>query len=87
MRNLVVLTFLSLDGVMQAPGGKGEDPSGGFDLEGWSVPFFDEALGAEMTKQMSQPFDLLLGRKTCESLPPTGLTRQVMIPSTWPGNM
>lgn len=64
MRKLVVLTFVSLDGVMQAPGGKGEDPSGGFDLEGWSVPYFDEAMGEEMTKQMSQPFDLLLGRKT-----------------------
>jgi dihydrofolate reductase len=66
MRKLVVLTFVSLDGVMQAPGGKGEDPSGGFDLEGWTVPYFDEALGVEMTKQMSQPFDLLLGRKTYE---------------------
>lgn len=49
---------------MQAPGGKGEDPSGGFDLEGWTVPYFDEALGEEMTRQMGQPFDLLLGRKT-----------------------
>jgi len=66
MRKLVVLTFLSLDGVMQAPGGKGEDPSGGFDLEGWSVPHFDETVGAEMGKQMSPPFDLLLGRKTFE---------------------
>jgi len=66
MRKLVVLTFVSLDGVMQAPGGKGEDPSGGFDLEGWTVPYFDEAVGDEMTKQMSQPFDLLLGRKTYE---------------------
>lgn len=64
MRKLVVLTFVSLDGVMQAPGGKGEDPSGGFDLEGWTVPYFDEALRDEMTKQMGQPFDLLLGRKT-----------------------
>lgn len=63
-RKLVVLTFLSLDGVMQAPGGKGEDPSGGFDLEGWTVPYFDEELGNEMDKQMSQSFDLLLGRKT-----------------------
>jgi len=51
---------------MQAPGGKGEDPSGGFGLEGWTVPYFDEALGNEMTKQMGQPFDLLLGRKTYE---------------------
>jgi dihydrofolate reductase len=66
MRELVVLTFVSLDGVMQAPGGKGEDPSGGFDLEGWTVPYFDEVVGNEMTKQMGQPFDLLLGRKTYE---------------------
>ena len=64
MRKIVVLTFLSLDGVMQAPGGKGEDPSGGFDLEGWTVPFFDDVVGEEMTKQMGEPFDLLLGRKT-----------------------
>ena len=66
MRELVVLTFVSLDGVMQAPGGKGEDPSGGFDLEGWTVPYFDEVVGDEMTKQMGQPFDLLLGRETYE---------------------
>jgi dihydrofolate reductase len=64
MRKLIVLTFVSLDGIMQAPGGKGEDPSGGFTLEGWTVPYFDDALGSEMTKQMGQPFDLLLGRKT-----------------------
>lgn len=64
MRKLVVLTFVSLDGVMQAPGGKGEDPTGGFDLEGWTVPYFDETLGSEMGKQMTPPFDLLLGRKT-----------------------
>lgn len=63
-RKLVVLTFVSLDGVMQAPGGKGEDPSGGFDLEGWTVPFFDEAAGEVMDEQMGMPFDLLLGRKT-----------------------
>src|ERR671920_956558 len=66
MRKVVVLTFVSLDGVMQAPGGEGEDPSGGFDLEGWTVPYFDEAVGDEMTKQMGQPFDLLLGRQTYE---------------------
>jgi dihydrofolate reductase len=65
-RKLVVLTFLSLDGVMQAPGGKGEDPSSGFNLEGWSVPYFDEVMGNEMGQQMGQPFDLLLGRKTYE---------------------
>jgi dihydrofolate reductase len=66
MRKVVVLTFVSLDGVMQAPGGEGEDPSSGFDLEGWTVPYFDEVVGDEMTKQMGQPFDLLLGRKTYE---------------------
>jgi dihydrofolate reductase len=68
MRKLVVLTFLSLDGVMQARGGKGEDEdlSGGFDLEGWSIPYFDETVGNEMGKQMGQPFDLLLGKKTYE---------------------
>jgi len=66
MRRLIALTFVSLDGVMQAPGGKGEDPSGGFSLEGWTVPYFDEAMGTEMTKQMGQPFDLLLGRRTYE---------------------
>src|ERR687895_585079 len=66
MREIVILTFVSLDGVMQAPGGKGEDPSGGFDLEGWTVPYFDEVVGNEMTKQMGQPFDLLLGTKTYE---------------------
>jgi dihydrofolate reductase len=65
-RKLVVLTFVSLDGVMQAPGGKGEDPSDGFNLEGWTVPYFDEVMGDEMQKQMSPPFDLLLGRKTYE---------------------
>lgn len=64
MRKIIVLTFVSLDGVMQAPGGKGEDPAGGFNLEGWTVPYFDESLGSEMGKQMGQPFDLLLGRKT-----------------------
>ncbi len=64
MRKLVVLTFVSLDGVMQAPGGKGEDPSGGFQHEGWIVPYFDAAGSAEMTRQMQVPFDLLLGRKT-----------------------
>lgn len=64
MRTLTVLTFVSLDGVIQAPGGEGEDPSGGFDLEGWTVPYFDDELAKTMEKQMTPPFDLLLGRKT-----------------------
>ncbi len=66
MRKLVVLTFVSLDGVMQAPGGPQEDPSGGFKYGGWSVPYFDEFMGREMAEQMGHPFDLLLGRKTYE---------------------
>lgn len=64
MRKLVVLTFLSLDGVMQAPGGKGEDPSGGFDLEGWIVPYVDDVFNEQMGKQMGQPFELLVGKNT-----------------------
>jgi dihydrofolate reductase len=66
MRKIIVLTFLSLDGVMQGPGGPTEDPSGNFTLGGWTVPYFDEFLGNVMTEQMGQPFDLLLGRKTFE---------------------
>ena len=66
MRKIIVLTFLSLDGVMQAPGGPTEDMSGNFTHGGWTVPYFDEALGQVMTEQMSMPFDLLLGRKTFE---------------------
>ena len=66
MRKIIVLTFLSLDGVMQGPGGPTEDPSGNFGLGGWTVPYFDEFLGNVMTEQMGQPFDLLLGRKTFE---------------------
>ncbi len=66
MRKIIVLTFISLDGVMQAPGGPTEDPSGGFKFGGWTVPYFDEFMGQEMTEQMSKPFDLLLGRKTFE---------------------
>ena len=66
MRRLIVSTFLSLDGVMQAPGGPEEDPSGGFSLGGWTFPFFDEQVGAFMGRTMGVPFDLLLGRKTYE---------------------
>lgn len=64
MRKLVILSFVSLDGVMQAPGGPEEDTSGGFTKGGWTVPYFDEVAGKEMTKQMTPPVDLLLGRKT-----------------------
>jgi dihydrofolate reductase len=66
MRNLVVLTFLTLDGVMQAPGGPEEDSAGGFTLGGWSVNYWDDSMGEVMDRSMTKPFDLLLGRKTYE---------------------
>jgi dihydrofolate reductase len=66
MRKIIVLTFVSLDGVMQAPGGPEEDTSGNFTLGGWTAPYFDSFLGEVMTRQMGKPFDLLLGRKTFE---------------------
>ena len=64
MRKLIVSTFLTLDGVMQAPGGPGEDDSGGFAHGGWSVNYWDEQMGRVMGEAMSTPFDLVLGRKT-----------------------
>jgi len=64
MRKIVVLTFVSLDGVMQAPGGPDEDTSSGFQYGGWTVPYTDEFSGNLMREQMDVPFDLLLGRKT-----------------------
>lgn len=66
MRKIIVLTFVTLDGVMQGPGGPTEDTSGNFEQGGWTVPYFDDFLGQIMGEQMSQPFDLLLGRKTFE---------------------
>src|SRR5438132_1265807 len=64
MRKLIVSTFVTLDGVMQAPGGPGEDDSGGFALGGWSVNYWDEQMGQVMGEAMSTPFDLVLGRRT-----------------------
>jgi dihydrofolate reductase len=64
VRKIVVLSFISLDNVMQAPGGPEEDTSGGFKFGGWTVPHSDEVSGEWMGEQMSMPFDLLLGRKT-----------------------
>ena len=66
MRKLIVLSFISLDGVMQAPGGPEEDPTGGFTHGGWAAGYFDDFLGNVMGEQMRWPFDLLLGRKTYE---------------------
>jgi dihydrofolate reductase len=66
MRELIVNTFLSVDGVMQAPGGPEEDPSGGFDHGGWSFGYWDEQMQTTMGESMAKPFDLVLGRKTYE---------------------
>ena len=63
MRKIIVLSMISLDGVMQAPGGPEEDPSGGFEYGGWTAPYGDEVGGKVMEKLM-KPTDLLLGRKT-----------------------
>lgn len=66
MRKLVVNTFVTLDGVMQAPGGPEEDPTGGFKHGGWSVNYFDEMMAKTVDKFIGKPFTLLLGRKTYE---------------------
>ncbi len=64
MRKIIVLEHVSLDGVIQAPGGPDEDTSGGFAYGGWETPYSDEILGTLQRSQMNMPFDLLLGRKT-----------------------
>ena len=64
MRRIITGAFVSLDGVMQAPGGPEEDPVGGFRFGGWAAPYFDEAMGETVSEMMARPFDLLLGRKT-----------------------
>lgn len=66
MRKIIVTEFVTLDGVVQAPGGPTEDTSGGFKHGGWTVPYFDDFSGNVMGEQMKQPFNLLLGRKTFE---------------------
>jgi dihydrofolate reductase len=66
MRKLVVNTFLTLDGVMQAPGGPEEDPTGGFEHGGWSATYWDDAMGAKMGEFMGKPAELVLGRGTYE---------------------
>jgi dihydrofolate reductase len=64
MRKLIVLEHISLDGVIQAPGGPDEDTSDGFAYGGWIAPYSDTIVGTALRKQMNLPFDLLLGRKT-----------------------
>ena len=64
MRKIIVLEHISMDGVIQAPGGPDEDTSGGFAYGGWAAPYSDDVLGTALGRQMNLPFDLLLGRKT-----------------------
>ena len=66
MKKVIVLEFITLDGVIQAGGGPEEDTSGGFTYGGWAAPYSDEVLGTDIHRQMNMPFDLLLGRKTFE---------------------
>jgi dihydrofolate reductase len=80
MRKIIVLSFITLDGVMQAPGGPEEDTSGGFKYGGWVAPYFDNVAGKVMEKQM-KPADLLLGRKTFEIFANYWPEHE----NTWPG--
>jgi dihydrofolate reductase len=68
MRKLIVQTFLTLDGVMQAPGGPGEDDDGGFTQGGWSVTYWDDQMGEVIGEATSKPFAMVLGRKTYDIL-------------------
>src|SRR5260221_936648 len=81
MRKVIVLEFVTLDGVIQAGGGPEEDTSGGFAYGGWQAPYSDDVSGAIMNKQMSVPFDLLLGRKTFEIWEPFWPKHE----DIWPG--
>jgi dihydrofolate reductase len=81
MKKVIALTFITFDGVMQAPGGPQEDTDGGFKYGGWVVPYFDERLGQIMHEQMTQPLDLLLGRRTYEIFASYWPTHE----SEWPG--
>lgn len=86
MRKICVLTFISLDGVMQAPGGPEEDKSGGFKYGGWTFPYMDEFAGKVMSEQMSRPFDLLLGRTTYDIFAAYWPTQSTDNPVTEPFN-
>lgn len=66
MRKIIVGAMVSIDGVMQSPGGPTEDPTNGFEFGGWAMPYFDQDFGKEVDRLFEQQFDLLLGRKTYE---------------------
>lgn len=76
MREVIGAVFVSLDGVIQAPGGPDEDRTGGFELGGWLAPFFDDAIGEQVDTLFTPPFDLLLGRRTYD-----------IFAAFWPYNM
>jgi dihydrofolate reductase len=75
MRKIIVGAMVSLDGVMQAPGGPSEDPTKGFEFGGWQLPYFDQEFGEELDRVFKGKFDLLLGRGTYRFSPRTGRTR------------
>lgn len=81
MRNLIVIEFVTLDGVIQAPGGPDEDSSGGFAHGGWIRPYADPIQSEVIRRQMGLPFDLLLGRRTYEIWAPYWPQH----PDVWPG--
>lgn len=81
MRKIIVLTFVTLDGVIQAPGDPQEDTDGGFEYGGWIVPYFEERLGIIMEEQIANPRNLLLGRRTYEIFASYWPTHE----SDWPG--
>ncbi len=81
MRKIIVLSFVTLDGVMQAPGGPQEDTDGGFKYGGWTVPYSDERFGSVMHEQMTKTRAVLLGRKTYEIFASYWPTHE----SIWPG--
>ncbi|ALA17064.1 MULTISPECIES: dihydrofolate reductase family protein [unclassified Chelatococcus] len=66
MRRIITTAYVSLDGVMQAPGGPEEDPTGGFAYGGWLVPYWDDMMNKRIIDSMAEPYDLLLGRRTYE---------------------
>jgi hypothetical protein len=75
MRKVIINEQLSLDGVMQGPGGADEDTSGGFPHGGWAMQYFDESMGKAAGEGMGSSGGILLGRKTTRSSPGTGRTR------------
>ena len=80
MRKIIVGAMVSIDGVMQAPGGPTEDPTKGFKFGGWVMPYFDQEFGEELDRLFSEKFDLLLGRKTYEIFAAIGRTTTKTLP-------